>query len=91
MNDVDKYILGREQTAPGFKLKVEEELENSKLGEEIRLLRKSSGMTQNELARQLATTKSAISRLENHSESVRLSTIEKVARVFNKKVVISFQ
>ncbi|WP_410261944.1 helix-turn-helix domain-containing protein [Alkalibacterium sp.] len=43
------------------------------------------------MAKKLSTTKSAVSRLENHSESVRLATIEKVARVFNKKLVLDFQ
>ncbi len=90
MSDVERYINKKEITTPGFKGKVEEEYENLKLGEEIRKLRLSNGMTQEELAKKMATTKSAVSRLENHSESVRLATIEKVAKVFNKKVVINF-
>ncbi|RKX76446.1 MAG: transcriptional regulator [Spirochaetes bacterium] len=90
MSDVDKYISRKDARSPGFKSLVEDELENLKIGEEIRQLRLSSGMTQEELAKQMSTTKSAISRLENHSESVRLSTIEKVAKVFNKKVEINF-
>ncbi len=91
MSDVEKYINKKEIKAPGFRGKVEEEYENLKLGEEIRQLRLANGMTQEELAKKMSTTKSAVSRLENHSESVRLATIEKVARVFNKKVVINFQ
>jgi len=91
MSDVEKFINKIELKSPGFRERVEEEYENLKLGEEIRQLRLSNGMTQEELAKQMLTTKSAVSRLENHSESVRLATIEKVARVFNKKVVISFQ
>ena len=91
MSDVEKYITKREIKSPGFKKMVEEEYENLKLGEEIRQMRLSMGMTQEELAKQMSTTKSAISRLENHSESVRLATIEKVARVFKKKVEINFQ
>ena len=91
MSDVEKYIAKREIKSPGFRKMVEEEYENLKLGEEIRQMRLSMGMTQEELAKKMSTTKSAISRLENHSESVRLATIEKVARVFKKKVVINFQ
>lgn len=90
MSDVEKYINKKDIKTPGFRKKVEEEYENVKLGEEIRQLRLSNGMTQEELAKKMFTTKSAVSRLENHSESVRLATIEKVARVFNKKVVINF-
>lgn len=91
MSDVDKYIKKMENKNPGFSKKVEQELSNLKIGEEIRILRLSEGMTQAELALRMSTTKSAISRLENHSESVRLSTLEKVAEIFNKKISVSFQ
>ena len=90
MSDVDKYISRKDAKNPGFKTLVEEGLENLKIGEEIRQLRISSGMTQEELAKQMSTKMSVISRLENHSESVRLSAIEKVAKVFNKKVEMIF-
>ncbi|MGM0432263.1 MAG: helix-turn-helix domain-containing protein, partial [Spirochaetota bacterium] len=76
---------------PGFKSKIEEEYKNLRIGEIIRQLRLSQGMTQEELAKRLSTTKSAVSRLENHSESVRLATIERVAQVFNKKLILDFQ
>ena len=91
MSDVERYINQKDMKTSGFRRKVEEEYENLKLGEEIRQLRLSKGMTQEELAKKMSTTKSAVSRLENHSESVRLATIEKVAKVFDKKVVINFQ
>jgi len=91
MSDVEKYIDAKEGESPGFKRKIEEEYKNLRIGEIIRQLRLSQGMTQEELAKKLSTTKSAVSRLENHSESVRLATIEKVARVFNKKLVLDFQ
>lgn len=91
MSDVKKYIHKRDKILPGFSEKVEMEYENLKLGEEVRKLRLSVGMTQEELAKKLLTTKSAVSRLENHSEGIRISTIEKVARVFNKRLSIRFQ
>ena len=45
-------------------------------------------MTQEQLAREIHTTKSAISRLENHAESIALATLEKVARALGKVVHI---
>jgi len=36
-------------------------------------------MTQEELAQRLKTKKTAISRIENHAEDIKLSTLEKVA------------
>ena len=61
-----------------FKRNGEKEYEDLKIGERIKQLRLESGMTQEELAKRLHTTKSAISRLENHAESMRLATIEKL-------------
>ncbi len=91
MSEVEKYIDKKEATSPGFRKKIDEEYKNLRIGELIRQLRLSQGMTQEELARRLSTTKSAVSRLENHSESVRLATIEKVAEVFGKKLILDFQ
>ncbi len=90
MSDLEKYLDKKEAEYPGFKQEVEREFISLKIGEEIRLMRIESGMTQDELAKKLSTTKSAISRLENHSSSMRLSTIEKVAQVFDKQVMVSF-
>ena len=70
---------------------VENEYENLKLGKLIKDLREDVGMTQEELAKKLQTTKSAISRLENHTENIRLSTLEKVAEVFGKRLNINFR
>ncbi len=91
MSDLDKYINRKEAESPGLKEEIERELKSLRIGEEIRAMRIASGMTQDELAKKLSTTKSAISRLENHSSSMRLSTIEKVAKVFDKKVMVSFK
>jgi HTH-type transcriptional regulator / antitoxin HipB len=91
MSDIEKYIHEKDLKSPGFRSKVEAEYRTLRIGEIIRQLRLSQGMTQEELAQKLSTTKSAVSRLENHSESVRLATIEKVAKVFDKKLILDFQ
>jgi transcriptional regulator with XRE-family HTH domain len=48
-------------------------------------------MTQEQLARRLKTTKSAVSRLENCSGGARLETLEKIALTFGKELVIQFR
>ncbi|MDE0025345.1 MAG: helix-turn-helix transcriptional regulator [Spirochaetaceae bacterium] len=65
-----------------------EERRNLRIGLLIRELRLEKGMTQDQLAREIRTTKSAISRLENHSESITLATLEKVAHALGKVVHI---
>ena len=70
---------------------MEQEYENLRIGEMIRHLRQEHHMSQEQLANRLNTTKSAISRLENHAESIRLSTLERVAEVFDRKVKITIE
>ena len=55
----------------------------------LRQAREAAGLTQEELARRLKTKKSAISRIENHAEDIKLSTLEKVAIALGKQLQIS--
>ncbi|QUX97250.1 transcriptional regulator [Marinomonas sp. CT5] len=50
--------------------------------------RKNAGLTQDELALKLHTQKSAISRIESHSDDVKLSTLERFATALGKKLDI---
>ena len=49
-----------------------------------------SGMTQKKLAQQLNTSQSAISRLESGEYNPTLKFLDKVAKVFGKKLKIEF-
>ncbi len=91
MSDLTKYIKKRNKINKNFKKMVENEFENIKLGKMIKDLRENKGMTQEELAIKLKTTKSAVSRLENHTENIRLVTLERIADIFGKKVNINFR
>jgi len=59
--------------------KYENGYEEFKVGLLPKEVRKNEEMTQEELAIRLKTKKSVISRMENHTEDIRLSTIGKVA------------
>ena len=52
----------------------------------LRDAREQAGITQEMIAKKLRTKKSAISRIENHAEDIRLSTLEKYARALGKKL-----
>lgn len=91
MSDLDRYIETRTERESDFAGVVEQEYESLRIGELIRNLREEHHLSQEQLAKRLNTTKSAISRLENHAESIRLSTLERVARVFDRKVKISIE
>jgi len=46
-------------------------------------------MTQKQIAPQLKTTKSVISRMENHATDVRLSTPEKFAKAVGRDIRVA--
>ena len=77
-------------------LDVKQEYDNLKPSYDLRrkliALRKSAGLTQEDLAKKLHTQKSNISRLEslNIKNSPRLSTLEKYAHAIGYDVQINF-
>ena len=85
-NDVEKYIEQRKRADKAFAQDFEAGYEQFKIGVMLRQAREEAGVTQEGLARMTKTKKSAISRLENHAEDVRLSTVARVARALGKAV-----
>ncbi len=87
-NDVEKYIEKRKGAGKAFAKFFDAGYEEFKIGVMLREAREQAGVTQEKLARITKTKKSAISRLENHAEDVRLSTVSRVARALGKTVRI---
>ena len=86
MSDLKKYIAERKRTDKEFAEGYDEGYANFKIGVLFRASREQAGMTQEEVAQKLGTKKSAISRIENHAEDIRLSTLHKYAKALGKKV-----
>jgi len=55
--------------------------ENFKIGFLIQEARIEKGMTQEELAEKVGTTKSYISKIENNIKEVRISTLQKIVQL----------
>ena len=87
--DLDDYISQRKETDFKFAKDFDTGYEEFKIGIMIKEMRLESGMTQEQLAEKLETKKSVISRIENHSEDIRLSTLQKVASVFGKQLRVA--
>ena len=87
--DLDDYISQRKERDSEFAKDFDSGYEEFKIGMMIKELRLESGMTQEQLAEKLETKKSVISRMENHSEDIRLSTLQKVASVFGKQLRVA--
>jgi len=86
MDDLEKYIEKRKKRSPTFADEFETGYEQFKIGVMLRTAREEAGLSQDELAGRLRTKKSAISRIENHAEDIRLSTLEKFAEAIGKRL-----
>jgi HTH-type transcriptional regulator/antitoxin HipB len=84
MSDLKKYVKKRKAKDKAFAKDYESGYSDFKLGAMLRQARESAGLTQEELANKLKTKKSAISRIENHAEDIRLSTLVKYAKALGK-------
>jgi HTH-type transcriptional regulator / antitoxin HipB len=89
MSDLAKYIRERKKRDKEFARGFEEGYEEFKIGVMLRQARETAGLTQEELARRLKTKKTAISRIENHAEDIKLSTLKRVAGALGKRLQVS--
>ena len=89
MSDLKKYINKRKQQDPEYWKDFDEKFETFKLGVLLKQARKDAGLTQDQIAKELQTTKSVISRMENHATDIRLSTLEKFAKALGRRIEVS--
>ncbi len=89
MSDLKKYIAKRKKIDKAFSKGFEEGYEQFKIGVVLRQARESAGLTQEELAMRLKTKKTAISRIENHAEDIKLSTLDRVAKALGKRLKVN--
>lgn len=89
MSDLKKYISERKKKDEEFSEGFDEGYEQFRIGVILRQARESAGLTQDELAVRLKTKKTAISRIENHAEDIKLSTLERVAKALGKRLQIN--
>ena len=88
MSDVKRYTENRIKTHTAFPDGFKVGYANFKIGVMLRQAREAAGLTQEEVAQQLNTTKSAISRIENHAEDIRLSTLNRYAKAVGANLQI---
>ncbi len=86
MDDLDKYIEKRKNRSPKFAQNYEKGYEQFKIGVLLKQARLEAGFTQEQVASKLKTGKSAISRIENHAEDIRLSTLINYAQALGKSL-----
>lgn len=89
MDDLEKYIEKRKLRSKRFSKEYEVGYENFKIGVILKKVREEAGITQEELAERMKTKKSAISRIENHSEDIRISTLKNYLEALGKKLQLN--
>lgn len=88
MSDLQKYIKDRKSRDATFAKGFDSGYEQFKIGAMLKQARIEAGLTQEELAEKLNTKKTAVSRMENHSEDIKLSTLEKFAEAIGKRLTL---
>jgi DNA-binding XRE family transcriptional regulator len=86
MSDVERFIAKRKKARPRFERNFETGYQAFEFSVMLRQARERAGITQETVAKRLHTKKSAISRIENHAEDIRLSTLEKYAKAVGKRL-----
>lgn len=89
MSDLQKYIKERAAHDAEFAENLLDGYSNFKLGVLLRLAREKAGLTQEEIALQMGTPTSTVSKIENHTEDVRLSLIRRYAEALGKNVYVN--
>lgn len=89
MSDLKKYVEKRKKRDPEFAKDYDAGYYDFKIGVLLKQAREDSGLTQEEIAKRIKTKKSAISRIENHAEDIRLSTLRKYATALGKELKVT--
>ena len=88
MSDLETYIERRKHKDREFEEGFEQGYREFKIGGLLKQAREQAGLSQEELAKRLGTKKTAISRIENHAQDIKLSTIQKVAKALGKRLEV---
>jgi len=89
VSDLTTYIEKRKLKDLVFSEGFDSGYADFKIGVLLRQARESAGLTQEQVATQLGTKKSVISRIENHADNVTLTTLKQYARAVGRNVKIT--
>lgn len=79
-------IIGKRIKNERFQRSFSEEMSRLQLAHEIRMLRQKRKMTQGEVAVKADMPQSVIARMESGTHSFSITTLHKVAKVFDRQV-----
>jgi transcriptional regulator with XRE-family HTH domain len=80
MDDLDRCIAETALQHPEFRESYDRGYQAFHLGHLLTIAREDAKLTQAQVAERLGTHRSAISRMENHADDIRLSTLQRYAQ-----------
>jgi len=86
ISDFKKYIAKHKLIDSEFSKEFDSGYEQFKIGVMLKQAREEAGITQEDLAHYLNTKKAGISRIENHAEDIKLSTIKTFTHALGKSL-----
>ena len=86
MDDLDKLIKKQSKRIKNFNEKLSIEEKKLEIAIQIAKMRKKSGLTQKDLAKELKIKPLVISRIERGEHNITLDLLYRIARTFNKNV-----
>jgi len=89
MKSLKTYINERKSRDKAFAKEFDKGYRDFKIGVVLKQAREDAGLSQSELAQKIGTQKTSISRIENHAEDIKLSTLEKVALALGRQLKVS--
>ena len=84
-------FLEKELEDDEFREEFEKGFENLKIGYKINKARKERNMSQKELAEEIGTAQSNISRIERGDQNISSELLYKIAKALNKDLVVKFK
>ena len=84
MSDLQRYIAERKACDAEFAEEFDIGYEQFKLGVLLRQAREQAGLTQEDVARRMRVQRSAISRIENNAQEIKLNTLEQFAQAIGR-------
>ncbi len=88
MKNLTSYISERKTRDLQFAKNFDSGYQDFKIGVMLKMAREEAGLTQEQLAEKLNTKKTAISRIENHADDIKLSTLKKIANALGKQLTV---
>lgn len=89
MNGYEEH-LNLKLKSKSFKKDFEEESYKIRVAYEIFKLRQGKKMSQEVLAKKIGTTQSVVARMEAGKQNFSIDTLQKIAKVFDKDIKVSF-